>query len=368
MTSSFLLRLLAGLGAALTLWLAGCGSGSTYEPFNPFAKPVAQGGGRIVVFGDGYSAVTNTGETLAGVRNASAVETNSTVSSRLASYYGAALAPISTGALPAGNAFSYATGDARVNDTVTQINTFLASNSVRSDDLFVITVGALDIYDAANAGNTTMSSTVTDALANAIKQLTDAGAKHVLYMMPINMARTPWGLNPTVVGGNGSTSGNSSLASTAQIQNLSYDSSTGCNSFQCKLTLKLSSYYPATSSGNPVLVADIQSYFNLLSGTTTTGSANTFSSYGIYNPDLPVCTIINSSPNPTSSNNSTTVILPPQGCASSATNTGTDSAYTTTAYDWTTSLFADNLFLTPVGNRLLADYIYGTLMYRAGWR
>lgn len=335
MKSSLLLRCLAALGAVFALFLAGCGSGSTYEPFIPT---------RVIAFGDGFSAVNNSGETLVGVRNTTP-ETNSTVASRIASYYGITLAPAS-GAVASTGGFAFIptsnTGATwgRISEVDSQITSFLASNSVQSGDMFVITVGGLDIYDVA-LGSGTIDG-VTTTLANAIKRLTDAGAKHVLYMMPINMARTPWGLNST-------------NPTPSAIQDLSYDSSASCNSFQCKLTLKLSNYYPATSNGNAVLVADLQAYFNLLSGTTATGNANTFASYGVANPNLPICTT------------NTTSLTSTLGCDSTQVSTGTNS-FTSTAYDWTTSLFANNWFLTPLGNRLLADYIFNTSMLRAGWR
>lgn len=347
MKNSSLVRVGLGLFMAFALLLAGCGSGSTYQPLSP---------GRVIAFGDALSAVTATGEAAFSVRNTTTLETDSTVASRMAAKYGIKLVAATPGQAVTGSV-SYANtavaganvGQERIADMDLQIQDFLAHNTVRSDDLFVITVGSLDIYDAANGtGNLT---TATQALTTAIKRLTDAGARYVLYVMPVNMARTPWGQNPS--GFVGTPAGVTSAA----VQALSYDTGTACASFQCKAVTSLANAYPATSNGQPLLVADVQNYFNLVTGTTATGGANTFTAYGVLNPDVPVCTTAN------------TVLPPVAGCTDANASTGTRAVYgLTSAYSWATSVFADNLFLTPLAHRVIADYIYGSLMFRAGWR
>jgi hypothetical protein len=92
------------------------------------------------------------------------------------------------------------------------------------------------------------------------------------------------------------------------------------------------------------------SYFNLITGTTNTGNANTFSSYGATNPDLVVC--------------STAV----PNCTTSTLATTSTNQYTSTAWTYATSIFAYDYYTTPFANRLMGDYIYNYNFYRAGWR
>ncbi len=265
--------------------------------------------------------------------------------------------------------FSYAQGSARIQDASTpsgdsldkQINNYLTSNSPIATDLFVISIGSLDIYDAYT-NNTTLAQPVA-ALVSAVKRLTDAGAKYVLVLYPPNMARTPWAIRK-----------NSSERSA--IQALSYDSGTSCLSFSCRTTVALNTEFPATSAHQPILVADLMGYSNLVTGTagtstvtfqgsaiTTTGSAtlNTFPSYGVTNPDLPACYSVTTPP--------TSPLVCDSSIANSSggVNSGTN-GWNNTAWDYKTSVFADNFYFTPFANRLFADYIYNVTFYRAGWR
>ena len=335
MTHTFLSRLFAVCTLACLLALGGCGSGTTYEPLQPH---------RVVAFGDASSAVISTGEAAFSVRN-TVVETDSTIASRIAARYGFTLQAKTNANANSTQSISYAVnGNERIADVADQIKAFVESGyAIQEKDLFIITVGNLDIYDAVNSNETTMPDEKIDALVSAIQRLTNAGARYVLYVMPFNMSRTPWALNLN------------DAAKKLASQALSYDAQKNCNSFQCKFTTRLAQVFPATATGQRVLSADIQNYFNLMTGTTSTGNVATYSSYGVVNPEVPVCTGVTAG----------TVVLPPSVCLSTDTQTGT---YNGTAYNWTNSLFADNLFLTPLGNRLIADYIYNNLMYRAGWR
>jgi len=346
---SMLMRIAALMSACA---LVGCGgASSTVNPLTPT---------RIIAFGDGFSAVDSSGYGTFTVRTS---ETDNTVAGRIASKYSTTkLTPVTSAAsIAATGNFSYADGAARAAGLVTQVGYFFTGgNTPGANDLFIITVGALDIYDAYTSSASL--TTATDKIVASVKRLTDAGAKYVLVVYPINMARTPWG--------NGS----------ANIQALSYDTGTSCLSFSCKLTTSLNTNYPATSSHNPVLIADLMGYSNLFTGTapvtgfnsivTTipgSGSLNTFASYGVSNPSLPSCywSVFATNPTPPASAVS---------CDPTITNlangvkTGIDNGWTTAAWDYTTSVFADSFNLTPLGNRLLADYIYNYNFYRAGWR
>ena len=348
---SMLMRISALLAACA---LVGCGgASSTVNPLTPT---------RIIAFGDGFSAVDSSGYGTFTVRTS---ETDNTVAGRIAAKYSTAPLVPKTGAVAlasTGN-FSFASGTARAADTAIQINNFVTGgNTIGSSDLFIITAGALDIYDVSTGLAGASISAATTSLVNAVKQLTNAGAQYVLVVYPINMARTPWG--------NGS----------ASIQALSYDTGTSCLSFSCKLTTSLNTNYPATSSHNPVLIADLMGYSNLFTGTapmtgfnsivTTipgSGSLNTFASYGVSNPSLPSCywSVFATNPSPPG------IALSCDPATTNSANgvkTGTDNGWTAAAWDYTTSVFADSFNLTPLGNRLLADYIYNYNFYRAGWR
>ena len=306
--------------------LAGCGgASSTVNPLTPT---------RIIAFGDSFSTVNGSGYATYSVNTS---ETNATVASRLATTYGFTMTNVSgTGALASTGAFSYAVGTATSSQTASQISDFLTANTPGSKDLFIITAGTQDIVAQAPTNNTTSIATAATTLTTAIQSLTNKGAQYVLVMQPINVARTPWAVSGSY---------------TANAQALSYDTGTLCQSFSCLLSTKLNAAYPATSSHQPILLADLMSYFNLITGTTSTGSANTYTSYGVTNPDTAVCSTA------------------PPSCTTSTVNTGTLS-YTGTAVSWdyTASIFASSLYTTPFANRLLADYIYNYNFYRAGWR
>ena len=348
---SMLMRIAALMSACA---LVGCGgASSTVNPLTPT---------RIIAFGDGYSAVDSSGYGTFTVRTS---ETDNTVAGRIAAKYSTVPLVPKTGAVAlasTGN-FSFASGTARALHTATQISNFVTGgNTIGSSDLFIITAGALDIYDVSTGVAGASITAATTSLVNAVKQLTNAGAQYVLIVYPINMARTPWG--------NGS----------ASIQALSYDTGTSCLSFSCKLTTSLNTNYPATSSHNPVLIADLMGYSNLFTGTAPStgfnsvvttipgsGSLNTFASYGVTNPSFPSCF----------TGSVTTGDVPPTSaisCSPTITNllngvkTGTNNGWTSAAWDYTTSVFADNFNLTPLGNRLIADYIYNYNFFRAGWR
>ena len=358
-------RLLFIALVSLTALLTACGGASTtVEPLRP---------DRVIAFGDGFNAVNASGY---GVNTVQAVAgtdlPDDTIAGRLAyNRYGITLTSASgTGVLDATKkGFSYAQGLARIQDAATtsgdslekQIANFLTANKPGAKDLFIISAGSLDIYDAFT-NNTTLASPVT-ALITAIKRLTDAGAKYVLIVYPPNMARTPWAVRKTT-------------DERTAVQALSYDTGTSCTSFSCRTTIALNLEFPATSAHQPILLADLMGYSNLVTGTrgtstvtfqgasTTTagtGTLNTFPTYGVTNPDLPACYTVTTPP--------TSPLLCATTTANGAggVNTGTN-GWTNNAWDFKASVFADNFYFTPFANRLYADYIFNVTMFRAGWR
>ena len=324
--------------------LVGCGgASSTVNPLTPT---------RIIAFGDSFSTVDTSGYATYSV-NASA--TNATVASRIAAIYGFTLKYISSSSavIASGTAYSYAAGTATSSNTATQISTYLTYNTPGSSDLFIITAGTQDIIAAAPTNNTTAIATAATALTAAIQTLTNAGAQYVMVMQPINVARTP-----PFLALNGVRPAGTNASYNSYAQALSYDSGTACQSFSCLLSTKLNSAYPATSSHQPILLVDLMSYFNLITGTTNTGSANTFGTYGVTNPDLVVCTTASWTGYPTITPSCTTSTL-----ADTSTN-----QYTSTSWTYATSVFAYDYFTTPYVNQLMGDYIYNYNFYRAGWR
>ena len=321
--------------------LAGCGgASSTVNPLTPT---------RIIAFGDELSTIDSTGH---GTYTVYLSDTNTTVASRLAATYGftmynCSITSCSTGVVSSGSAISYAAASATARVTVpAQITAYLNYNTPGASDLFIITAGTNDIATAALTNDTTTISSAATALTTAIQSLTNAGAQYVVVMQPLNLARTP-----PFLAANGVRSAGANSSYNSYAQALSYDTGTACQSFSCLLSTKLNSAYPATSSHQPILLADLMSYFNLITGTTNTGSANTFSSYGVTNPDLNACSSI--------------TVPATSICTLATTSTN---QYTGTSWDYTTSIFAYNYYLTPFANRLLADYIYNYNFYRAGWR
>ena len=322
--------------------LVGCGgASSTVNPLTPT---------RIIAFGDQLSAVDSSGR---GTYTVYLTDTNTTVASRLAAIYGLTMSICEYATVncvvSSGTAISYAEGATTTTARVTvpaQIKAYLENNTPGGSDLFIITAGTNDIASAALTNDTSTIALAATNLTTAIQTLTTAGAQYVLVMQPLNVARTP-----PFLASNGVRSAGANASYNSYAQALSYDTGTACQSFSCLLSTKLNAAYPATSSHQPILLADLMSYFNLITGTTNTGSANTFSSYGVTNPDLNVCS---------------SITVPATSICSLATTS--TNQYTSTSWDYTSSVFAYNYYLTPFAHRLLADYIYNYNFYRAGWR
>jgi adhesin HecA-like repeat protein len=309
--------------------LVGCGgASSTVDPLVPT---------RVIAFGDALSDTSPDPALVlpngSGEFTVQTGETDNTLAGRLAAKYGIVL---NNGSTSSGG-YSYADGtlnSGKVSDVGNQITTYLGhvGNSIGAKDLIIITVGSQDIYYAAKNNNPNGVVSAATNLTSQIQRLTNAGAKYVLVVLPINMARTPWGLS-------------GADATSSVIQGLSYDTGNQCLSFSCQLIIKLNSAYPATTSHQPILLADLMSYSNLFTGTTTTGSSNTYLSYGVTNPNTGACGLVKN------------ILF--GGCSTGEPLLDPNYA---------TFVFADNLNLTPFANRLMADYIYNYNFYRAGWR
>ena len=309
---------------AATLLSACGGASSTVDPF------VAT---RVIAFGDGFNYVDGAG---AGLSTVQTGETDNTIAGRIAARYGIVVKNVPANTLAATGGFSYATANARVADVDAQITAFLSSaGSVAKKDLIIIAVGNWDIYDAYTNGVTSMDSNAS-ALVASIQRLTTAGAEHVVVMPAINMARTPWAANKSLAG----------------IQQLSITTSSlpGLNSFNFLLLTKLNAAF--RQDRKPVYLLDRSSDFNNFAGQfDTNGSTRIINvsgmaltaDTGLY---VPVCTAHTAM----------------AGCALGGLNT--TSPLTATSYQ--SYVFADDINLTPLANRFLADRMIYT-MQTFGW-
>lgn len=313
------LKAMCAVAAAALLSACG-GASSTVDPF------VAT---RVIAFGDGFNRVDSNGYGLSTVQTS---ETNNTLAGRIAERYGIVVKDAATvaGGLVSTGGFSYATANATVSDVATQINTFLTATGgvVAKKDLIIIAVGNWDIKAAAATNNTAAIDTATTALVTAVQRLTTAGAEHVVVIPSINMARTPWAT--------------ASGYSRTTIQNLS---NTATTSFNFSVNTKLGDAY--RQDRKPVLLLDPTADFNTFAGSVdVNGNAvSNFSGITLTNLSTAVCTTAS----------------PAVGCT---TNVGAGGVINST--DYLTSVFADEINLTPVINRLLADRML-FIMRNIGW-
>jgi outer membrane lipase/esterase len=191
---SFFLRPAFKLGALLTLavsgLLAGCGSGSTFEPLVP---------SRFVVFGDGLADLGQT-----GVRyTINDGTTNIWVESVALNYKQTITAAVSGG-------FGYAQGGARITATGVapsieqQISRFLASNAIGANDVLILDAGLSDLAALAQDRLSRANGLSTDAALNAaaaatgqavaaqVRRLVSAGGKYVVVANAYNLGQSPY--------------------------------------------------------------------------------------------------------------------------------------------------------------------------------
>jgi outer membrane lipase/esterase len=309
---------------AVAVLLSACGgASSTVEPFKPT---------RIIAFGDGFSYVDANGYGLSTVQTN---EVDNTIAGRIAARVNFPVKSVAANPLAATGGFSYATANARVADVNNQITAFLASAGgvVAKQDLILVTVGNWDIYDAVTS-NANLD-TATSNLVAGIARLVAAGAEHVVVMPAINMARTPWALTAP----NGK--------SLEDIQKLSITTSTlpSLTSFNFLLLQKLNAAYPQDKK--PVYVLDRAGDFNSFAGKFDTNGTTRIinasglaltSDTGFYQPVCPTPTVL-------------------EGCTVASLNGSTN---------YQSYVFADNINLTPLANRFLADRMV-FLLLNYGW-
>ena len=302
---------------AASLLLAACGSSTTESRLIPT---------RVVTFGDGFADLGQ-----AGTRYTVNDGTINNWTDQVASAFALPLTPSSKGGT------SYATGHARVvvkpddvgnNATPTvkeQIDTFLAKDTIGSNDLFILNAGTSDlIAEGARvaAGAQTADQLIASArqggrdLAGQVRRLVDAGARFVVVVGPYNLGRSPW-------------------ATAAGLQSALQSASGRFNDDMLVALVDL---------GDRVLYVDAALQFNLM--------VSAPAAYGITDSVTPVCTSVDAGPG--------------IGIGAGQVNSSlcTPSTVITGAV-YNNYLFADKVYPTPTGHTKFASYAFQRI--RARW-
>jgi outer membrane lipase/esterase len=303
--------------ACLSSLLAACGGGeSVVSQFRPT---------RVVSFGDAFSDVGQRGSQYT-INDATRLNWTQEFANR----YGVALNPSSSGGS------SYAIGSARVTakpdaagnastpSITDQVSTFLASGSPQASDVMVITGGTSDVLAemAAFRAGTQDATTTTNKVAQAgrelgaqVRRLVAAGAKHVLVTGVYNLGRSPWGL------GTGHAPFVESLTT----------------SFNNALLISI------VDLGSTTLYVDTALFFNLVTADPL--------AYSITDVTSVSCTSVDPGPGIGIGAGQVNSAL----CTAATLNAGVASA---------TALFADPVYLTPIGNVRFGDYAADRMLAR----
>ena len=307
--------LLAAAGAA-ALALVGCGSGTIESQFVPT---------RVIAFGDSFADLGQ-----AGRRYTVNDGTNNIWTLQVAASYGRPLTTAASGGL------SYATANARVatkpdaiGSTATptveeQVNTFLAGGKPTATDLVLVSAGIGDIVAEmakVNAGTETSADAVTNvraagrALGAQVRRLVQAGAQHVAIAGVYDLSKSPWAIN----------SGQTSL-----LNQLS-------GKFNEDLLVSM------VDLGATVLYIDTALHFNLVVASPGV--------YSLSNATTAACNSIDPGVG--------------IGTGTGQVNSGLCTLATIVpGVDPNVYLFADGIYPTAIGHRLLGDYAYSRLRQR----
>ena len=148
-----------------------------------------------------------------------------------------------------------------------QIDFFLnANNTISATDLIVINAGTADVFYQASLDGTGAAGVTKAAkdFSDQVMRLRNAGAKHIIVFGPPNMGRSPfaWKYN---------------LKTLLTGYTLTLNSQS-CTDFNCTTELNLQEAI-GTVTQNPVLFVDISSQTSLITGTTNTGTSNTYGNF-----------------------------------------------------------------------------------------
>lgn len=289
-----------GLALGASSLLSACGSGDIVSALTP---------SRFISFGDGLSDLGQGGSRY--TINDLAIDGISGVTwaDRLAYRYGKTLTSQAAGGL--GYAQGHGVSEALPRTVAQQIDVFLASNTLGSNDVVLINLPMADVLGpvaAVKAGTLTETAALAaiDASGRShvtqVRRLIAAGAKQVLTLGVYDLGKSPWAI--------------------AQEQ----------ESFFTSATLRMNDAFKteAVNLGANLLFVDAAFLVNrnVLTGTL----------YGFIEVKTPICTT-----------------------SSALTCTSSTLLADKTASQY---LFADQLYLTPNGNQQLGDYAYDQLHAR----
>lgn len=193
MAANWMRRTLVAAACASAALLTACGSSSVDSAISP---------DRFVVFGDGLADQGQSGKAF--------TVNDGTVNNwarQFAARYDVTLTPSSQGG------WNYAYGNARIAQTpdaagnaatptlVKQIDTFLAANAFKDNDMVVLSAGVSDVIANTTAylnGSITEEQLLANAtqagadMAQQVTRVVNAGAKHVVVTGTFDLSRTPW--------------------------------------------------------------------------------------------------------------------------------------------------------------------------------
>jgi outer membrane lipase/esterase len=324
-------RWIARLSAALfvclsALALTACGGGgSTHDPFTPT---------KIISFGDNLSVISPSRYTV----NTTGEVT--TLVEQFAASYGISTATSATFvslAVPNARIATTATFAATATTLSNQIAAYLSTNSVGSQDMFIITAGTVDIIDAyLNSATYTLDMEAAGvSLVNQVKALVNAGAKRIVVVPPYDMSVTPWGkTNATYT--------TQLNALTRHLNDVINGCMGGGTTYGCKgLAL----------DGRVVVYAPIEDAMNQI--------VLNPSSYSLTDVTTPICDPASSATDSANGIGIGNGQLNSSRCSTSTLITVTDSTGTTSV---TATLgayaFADKVYPTPAINRSLGNTVY----------
>ena len=316
MSCTWMRRALLALVSVSALLIAACGSGTIESQLNP---------ARIVVFGDGFSDLGQGGSRYTVNDGSINIWTQ-----QVASSFGVALTTASSGGT------SFATGNARINTepdaagnsaTPTlkeQIDAFVATGPIGSNDLLIVSGGTADIVaemakvTAGAQSSEQMLANVRQAgrdLAALVRGLVQAGGAHVVVVGPYHLGKSPWALT------------------TGQVNLLTEASSR----FNDELLVAI------VDLGANVLYVDAALHFNLVAGNPA--------AYDLTNVTDAVCTSVDPGPG--------------IGIGAGQVNSSLCTPGTLVNADYNRFLFADRVYPTARGHRLFGEYAYTRI--RARW-
>lgn len=316
MAANWMRRTALVTACATAVLLAACGSSTTESALKP---------SRFIAFGDATSDVGQNGSVYTINDGTVNIWTR-----YVATQYGLELKPSSQGGLnyAFGNARIVATPDAAGNTATptlaTQIDSFLAGNTLQGDDVVLLSAGVSDMVAGLRAvidGRQTADEYTASAralgkqYADQIRRLTNAGAKQVVFSGTYDLGKSLWAIERGQV----RTAENASQA------------------FNEALLIGLNDL------GNSVLYVDMAYYMNLYTYSP--------SSYGFKNATTPVCTSVDPGPGIGIANGEINSAL----CNIATLVPGVDPG---------TYLFADKVYLTPSANRQFGAYAYDKLRFR----